>query len=40
VDEPALLAEAQAVTQAVWTRMLANNPDIGPPPGGLQWLDA
>jgi 5-methylthioadenosine/S-adenosylhomocysteine deaminase len=40
VDEPALLAEAQAVTQTIGTRMLANNPDIGPPPGGLQWLDA
>lgn len=40
VDEPALLAEAQAVTRAVWERMLAKNPDIGPPPGGLHWLDA
>jgi len=39
-DERALLREAQAVTQAVWTRMLAANPDIPPPPGGLAWLDA
>src|SRR5438105_6931368 len=39
-DERALLREAQAVTQAVWTRMLAANPDIQPPPGGLAWLDA
>jgi 5-methylthioadenosine/S-adenosylhomocysteine deaminase len=39
-DERALLHEAQAVTQRVWTRMLANNPDIPPPPGGLTWHDA
>lgn len=40
LDEAALLQEAQAVTKRVWTRMLAENPDIGPPPGGLVWLDA
>jgi 5-methylthioadenosine/S-adenosylhomocysteine deaminase len=40
MDEPALLQEAQAVTKQVWTRMLAENPDIAPPPGGLAWLDA
>ncbi|MBV9782205.1 MAG: amidohydrolase family protein [Acidisphaera sp.] len=40
IDEPALLREAQAVTRGVWQRMLANNPDIAPPPGGLAWLDA
>lgn len=33
VDEPALLAEAQAVTERVWQRMIAANPDIAPPPG-------
>lgn len=38
-DEMALLEEAQAVTKAVWTRMLANNPDL-PPPRKLNWLDA
>jgi hypothetical protein len=40
LDEPALLREAQAVAKRVWTRMLAENPDIPPPPGGLLWLDA
>lgn len=39
-DELALMQEAQAVTRRVWTRMLAENPDIAPPPGGLRWLDA
>lgn len=38
-DELALLEEAQAVTQRVWARMLAANPDL-PPPRRLQWLDA
>ena len=37
VDEPALLEEAQAVTQRVWERMTAANPDIAPPDGALQW---
>jgi 5-methylthioadenosine/S-adenosylhomocysteine deaminase len=40
VDEPALLAEAQAVTESVWGRMIEANPDIAPPPGELGWLDA
>jgi 5-methylthioadenosine/S-adenosylhomocysteine deaminase len=40
LDEAALLREAQAVAKRVWTRMLAENPDIAPPPGGLFWLDA
>lgn len=40
IDEPALLAEAQAVTRRVWERMIAANPDIPPPPGGLRWFDA
>jgi len=40
LDEDALLREAQAVTQRVWERMIADNPDIPPPPGGLRWLDA
>jgi 5-methylthioadenosine/S-adenosylhomocysteine deaminase len=40
LDEPALLREAQAVTRAVWDRMIARNPDIAPPPGGLDWPDA
>lgn len=40
IDEPALLAEAQAVTRRVWERMIATNPDIPPPPGGLRWFDA
>jgi 5-methylthioadenosine/S-adenosylhomocysteine deaminase len=35
VDEQSLLQEAQAVTKRVWMRMLADNPDIPPPPGGL-----
>jgi 5-methylthioadenosine/S-adenosylhomocysteine deaminase len=39
LDENALMAEAQRVTQRVWERMLAKNPDIPPPPGGLRWLD-
>jgi 5-methylthioadenosine/S-adenosylhomocysteine deaminase len=37
IDEPALLEEAQAVTQRVWERMIAANPDIAPPDGTLQW---
>lgn len=40
LDEEALLDEAQAVTQRVWERMIANNPDIAPPQGELRWLDA
>ena len=40
IDEPATLREAQLVTRRVWERMMANNPDIPPPPGGLRWLDA
>lgn len=39
IDEPALLEEAQAVTRAVWSRMIAANPDIGRPEGDLHWLD-
>lgn len=39
LDEDALMQEAQAVTQRVWTRMIEKNPDIPPPPGGLRWLD-
>ncbi len=40
LDEPALLKEAQKVTERVWQRMMAKNPDIPPPPDGLHWLDA
>ncbi len=40
IDEPALLREAQDVTRRVWERMIAQNPDIPPPPGGLRWLEA
>ncbi|WNJ91805.1 amidohydrolase family protein [Bosea sp. 685] len=40
IDEQALLDEAQAVTQRVWERMIASNPDIAPPQGELRWLDA
>ena len=40
IDEPALLAEAQAVTEAVWRRMLAANGDIAPPRGEMPFLDA
>lgn len=39
VDEDALLAEAQEVTESVWRRMVAANPDIAPPPGEITWLD-
>jgi len=39
VDEDALLAEAQDVTRRVWERMVADNPDIAPPEGGLRWGD-
>ena len=38
VDEKILLAEAQVVTQRVWDRMIAANPDIAPPAGELRWL--
>lgn len=38
IDEPALLAEAQRVTERVWQRMLAANPDIMPPPDPQPWL--
>jgi 5-methylthioadenosine/S-adenosylhomocysteine deaminase len=37
LDEAALLREAQIVTQRVWQRMIAQNPDLAPPPGGLHW---
>lgn len=40
LDEASLLKESQKVTERVWQRMMAKNPDIPPPPGGLQWLDA
>ncbi|MBO1077270.1 amidohydrolase family protein [Roseomonas marmotae] len=40
LDESSLLQEAQAVTERVWKRMMAKNPDIAAPPGGLQWIDA
>ncbi|MFT4063781.1 amidohydrolase family protein [Paraburkholderia sp.] len=40
VDEPALLAEAEAVTRRVWQRMFAQNPDIVKPESELPWLDA
>ena len=40
MDEEALLAEAQIVTQRVWERMIDANPDIAPPAGELRWLDA
>ena len=40
IDEPALLAEAQAVTEAVWRRMVAANGDIAPPKGEIPFLDA
>jgi len=40
VDEPALLAEAQAVTEAVWRRMVEANADIAPPRGEIPFLDA
>jgi 5-methylthioadenosine/S-adenosylhomocysteine deaminase len=40
VDEDALLVEAQAVTEAVWRRMIAANPDLTPPPGEIAWLDS
>lgn len=39
LDEPVLLREAQTVVRGVWERMIAKNPDIPPPPGGLHWLD-
>ena len=39
MDEEALLAEAQIVTQRVWERMIDANPDIAPPAGELRWLD-
>jgi len=40
IDEPALLAEAQAVTEAVWRRMVAANADIAPPKGEMPFLEA
>jgi 5-methylthioadenosine/S-adenosylhomocysteine deaminase len=39
LDEDALLAEAREVTRRVWERMVADNPDIAPPEGGLRWGD-
>lgn len=38
IDEPALLAEAQAVAERVWQRMLADNPDIRPAPDAEPWI--
>lgn len=38
VDEPALLREAQAVTERVWARMIAQNPDLAATPDPLPWL--
>jgi 5-methylthioadenosine/S-adenosylhomocysteine deaminase len=38
VDEPALLDAAQVVTERVWQRMLARNPDMPPPPDSPAWL--
>ncbi len=40
LDEDALLDEADAVTRRVWERMIADNPDIAPPPGELHWRNA
>lgn len=40
IDEDALLDEAQDVTERVWKRMIAANPDIAPPAGEIAWLDA
>jgi 5-methylthioadenosine/S-adenosylhomocysteine deaminase len=39
VDEPALLREAQAVTQRVWDRMIAENPDLARSREDLPWLE-
>ncbi|MBI3707972.1 MAG: amidohydrolase family protein [Proteobacteria bacterium] len=39
IDEEAVLQESQAVAERVWTRLLAQSPDI-PPPANLQWLAA
>lgn len=38
IDEPALLDEAQTVTQRVWERLIAAYPDIARPEGELQWM--
>ncbi|WP_419896576.1 amidohydrolase family protein [Roseomonas sp. USHLN139] len=38
VDEPALLAEAQAVTERVWGRMIEQNPDLAKTPDPLPWF--
>lgn len=40
LDEPALLAEAEAVIRRVWRRMFELNPDIAKPASELPWLDA
>lgn len=40
IDEDALLEEADVVTQRVWERMIAANPDIAPPAGELRWRNA
>lgn len=37
IDEDALLDAADDVARRVWTRMIAANPDIAPPPGELRW---
>jgi 5-methylthioadenosine/S-adenosylhomocysteine deaminase len=40
IDEDALLDEAQEVTERVWQRMIAANPDIAPPASEIPWLGA
>jgi 5-methylthioadenosine/S-adenosylhomocysteine deaminase len=40
IDEDALLDEAQEVTERVWRRMIADNPDIAPPASEIPWLRA
>ena len=37
IDEASVLREAQAVTECVWSRMLAQNPDLAAP-ASLRWL--
>ena len=39
IDEQALLAEAQDVTERVWKRMIEANPDIRPGQGEIAWLE-
>jgi 5-methylthioadenosine/S-adenosylhomocysteine deaminase len=33
LDEPAIVAEAERVARAAWTRLFAARPDLTPPPG-------